>query len=60
MCNSLYDRSANDSKIISGNLNIIPNLALGNSNDILSGNTNATDRIDKFILIDKTIESNDE
>ena len=45
---------------MAGNCNITPNLALGNSNDILSGNTNATDRIDKFILIHKTIESNDE
>ena len=40
--------------------NITPNLALDNINDIHSGNTNATDRIDKSIWIDKTIESNDE
>ena len=61
-CVTAYARecSTNTTKIMAGNCNITPNLALGNSNDILSGNTNATDRIDKFILIDKTIESNDE
>ena len=52
--------SANATKIITGNCNITPNLAPNNSNDILSGSTNARDRIDKSILIDKTEESNDE
>ena len=50
----------NATMIIAGDCNITPNLALGNSNDILSGNRNARDRIEKSILIDKTGESNDE
>ena len=46
----------NATMIIAGDCNITPNLALGNSNDILS--ENASHKVDKFILIDETTESN--